>query len=161
MKRTAEIVLGIIGTFFNVIGIAFIGVMIRGISEVKNNEQFQDEIVKEFKSQQSNDPQLQDIDVQIFTDGMEKIINFSGVFGWLIIACFIISLIIGVVATVKVAKVKDKKANFAGSMFLIAGVLAGILSLTSIIYYIAAIVCFVRKPKEVFDDTSNQNASAL
>ncbi|WP_186731293.1 DUF4064 domain-containing protein [Rummeliibacillus suwonensis] len=161
MKRTAEIVLGIIGTFFNVIGIAFIGVMIRGVSEVKNNEQFQDEILKEFKSQQSNDPQLQDIDIQTFTDGMGTIINFLGVFGWLIIASFIISLIVGVVATVKVVKVKDKKANFAGSMFLIAGVLAGILSLTSIIYYIAAIICFVRKPKEVFDDISNQNASAL
>jgi len=31
-------------------------------------------------------------------------------------------------------------------LFIVAGVLSGIISLTSILFYIAAIMCFVRKP---------------
>lgn len=161
MKRTVEIVLGIIGSFFNVIAIAFIGIMVKGVSEINNNTQFQDELVEEFKMKLSNDPQFQEIDIQQFAESMVSVINYLGPFGWFIIVCFIISLIVGIVAMVLAVQAKDKKATFAGIMFLVAGVFAGIISLTSIVYYSAAIICFVRKPKVEVNDSTTQDTSVI
>lgn len=160
MKRTAEIVLGIIGTVFNIIAIVMMGIIVRVVSEVKNNTQLQDELVAEFKAQLTNDPQFKDTDVQTFADSMISAINFLGPFGWFIIICFIISLIAGIVGMVLVVRTKNR-ATFAGSMFLVAGVFAGIISLTSIVYYIVAIMCFVRKPKAEEDNATYPDSSAI
>ncbi|MGX9136262.1 DUF4064 domain-containing protein [Rummeliibacillus sp. JY-2-4R] len=149
MKRTVEVVFGIIGSLFNVIAIAFLGIMLAGMSQLKNNTQIQDELVTQFENEFSKDPQFQEVDVQSFSDSMMSVINSFGPLGWFINICFIISFVLGIIAMVSVVRAKEKKANFAGAMFIVAGVLAGILSPTSIIYYIAAIICFVRKPKIV------------
>jgi len=121
---------------------------------LQNNQQAQDEMFAEFEKQFSEDPQLQDLDMQSFSDSMLTIINGFGPFSWFIIVCFIISLIVGIIAMVNVARVKDKKANFAGAMFIVAAVFSGIISITSIVYYIAAIICFVRIPKEEKKDST-------
>lgn len=160
MKRTIEIVLGSVGTIFNLIAIAIMGLMVKLVSEIKNNAQVQDELVAEFKNQLTNDPQFKDTDIQTFAESMVSAINFLGPFGWFIIICFIISVVAGIVGIVQIVKRKNK-ANFAGIMFLVAGVFAGILSLTSIVYYIAAIMCFVRKPKAEASDETYPNSSVV
>ncbi|MGG0658177.1 DUF4064 domain-containing protein [Rummeliibacillus pycnus] len=154
MKRTVEIVFGIIGSFFNILAIGFMGLMMIGMTELKNSAQTQDDLIAEFENQFSTDPQLQDIDMQSFTNSMNSIIHGFGPFGWFTLICFIISLVLGIIAMVQVYRAKDKKANFAGAMFIVAAVFAGIISPTSIVYYIAAIICFVRKPIEEISDTT-------
>ncbi len=149
MKRTVEVVFGIIGSLFNALAITFMGIMLAGMNQLKNNTQIQDELVSQFENEFSKDPQFQDIDVQSFSNSMMSVINSFGPLGWFIIICFIISFVLGIIAMVSAVRAKEKKANFAGAMFIVAGVLGGILSPTSIIYYIAAIICFVRKPKVV------------
>ena len=159
MKRTIEIVFGVIGSLFNIIAIGFMGLMVIFMNGFQNNTQAQDELIAEFEKQFSEDPQFQTIDMQSFSDSMLSVINGFGPFAWFIIICFIISFIVGIIAMVQVARAKDKKANLAGTMFIIAAVFAGILSPTSVIYYIAAIICFVRKPKvEVSDETYNEQS---
>lgn len=160
MKRTTEIVLGIIGTVFNMIAIAIMGIIVRVVLEVKNNTLLQDELVEEFKTQLTNDPQFKDTDIQTFAESMVSAINFLGPFGWFIIVCFIVSVIAGIVGIVLVVRTKNR-ATYAGSLFLVAGVFAGILSFTSIIYYIAAIMCFVRKQKEEENNATYSNSSVV
>ena len=63
---------------------------------------------------------------------------------WLIIIGLIISLILTIIGIVNIWKNKNPK--LAGTMFIIAGLSAGILSLTSILLYIAGILCFTKKP---------------
>lgn len=154
MKRTVEIVFGIIGSFFNVIAIASMGLMVVGINELKNNTQFQNEMITEFERQAKDNPESSQMDVQTFTTNTNLIMNNFGPLFWFILICFIISLILGIIAIIQAVKAKDKKANFAGGLFIAAAVLAGFLSPTSIVYYIAAIICFVRKPKEGIDGES-------
>ncbi|WP_397536387.1 DUF4064 domain-containing protein [Rummeliibacillus pycnus] len=161
MKRTIEIVFGVIGSFFNIIAIGFMGLMLVFINEFQNNTQAQDEFIAEFQKQLSEDPQFQDVDMQSFSDSMLSIINFFGPTAWFIIIFFIISFIVGIIAMVQVARVKDKTANLAGAMFIIAAVFAGILSPTSLIYYIAAIICFVRKPKVEVSDSTYSDQSVI
>ncbi|MFJ8263696.1 DUF4064 domain-containing protein [Rummeliibacillus sp. NPDC094406] len=161
MKRTIEIVSGVIGSFFNIIAIGFMGIMLIFVNEFQNNTQAQDEFIAEFEKQLSEDPQFQDVDMQSFSDSMLSIINFFGPTAWFIIICFIISFIVGIIAMVQVARAKDKTANLAGAMFIIAAVFAGILSPTSLIYYIAAIICFVRKPKVEESDSSYSEQSVI
>ncbi|MGM9966370.1 MULTISPECIES: DUF4064 domain-containing protein [unclassified Rummeliibacillus] len=160
MKRTIEIVLGSVGTLFNLIAIAIMGLIVKLVSEVKNNTQLQDELVTEFKNQLTNDPQFKDTDIQAFAESMVSAINFLGPFGWFIIICFIVSVVAGIVGIVQAVRTKNR-ANFAGSMFIVAGVFAGILSLTSIVYYIAAIMCYVRKPKAESSDVTYPNSSVI
>ena len=63
---------------------------------------------------------------------------------WLIIIGLIISLVLTIIGIVNIWNNKNPK--LAGIMFIIAGVFGGILSLPSILLYIAGILCFTKKP---------------
>ena len=152
MKRTGEIVLGVIGSIFNVIGIIGLLFLMIGASGFMNSsdyELFMDQMQMELQ----NDPTLTADEAQVAADMMPAIFDAIGVFGWVFLVILIISLILAVIAIVKVSKNRSPKA--AGALFIIAGLFAGILSLTSILFYIAAIMCFVRKPP-VQDDFMDQ-----
>lgn len=143
MKRTGEIVLAVIGSVFNVIGIIALLFMMIGAAGFINSPDyalFMDQVEMELQ----NDPTLTAEDAQLISDMMPAIMEGIGVFGWILLVTLIISLILAVIGIVKVNKNRSPKA--AGVLFIIAGLLAGILSLTSILFYIAAIMCFVRKP---------------
>lgn len=147
MKRTGELVFGIIGSLFNLIAISFVGLLVVSMSSVSVNEQFQNELVTEMEKNYANNPNLQDIDPQSFADTVVAFTDGFGPFGWFFIVCFVISLVLGIVACIQAYKAKNKKANMAGWLFIVAAIFAGIISFTSFAYYIAAIICFVRKPK--------------
>lgn len=141
MKRTAEKVLAIISAVFTgiavILGFVWLSVFNNAITdplfleEVKNG-------VLELEAEDVNPADLEmmfestDILTEIMTD-----------FSWAIIIAFIISFILTVIGTVCIWN--NKKPKLAGTMFILGGLLAGIISLTSILLYIAGILSFVRK----------------
>ncbi|WP_252504550.1 DUF4064 domain-containing protein [Sporosarcina sp. Marseille-Q4943] len=130
MNRTAEKVLSIIAVIMTAIGIifGFFGMAI--LYMAKNDPAFVLE----------TDPSLTQADI----DMMIPVFDLLGGFMWFIIIAMIISVVLNIVGIVNIWK--NKNAKLAGIMFIIAGVLGGILSLPSILLYVAAILCFTKKP---------------
>ncbi|WP_185908026.1 DUF4064 domain-containing protein [Psychrobacillus soli] len=136
MSRTGELVLGVISALFTVISIIALTFLVISGSAAFQDESFNAEIQQGLLT----DPALSGQDAEMFIDALPGM--FSA-FGWGIIIVFVISLVLNIIGIVAVTK--NKKPKLAGVMFILAGLFAGIISLTSILLYIAAIMCFVRK----------------
>lgn len=140
MSRTGEIILGVISSIFTLISIILLSLLVIGGSSIIQDET----IISEIEQEIMNDPTLATQDLELFPQGFDTFINLLSILGWGFVIALVISLILNIVGIVSVTKNKNPK--LAGIMFIIAGLLAGIISLTSILLYIAAIMCFVRKP---------------
>ncbi|SDK29447.1 DUF4064 domain-containing protein [Sediminibacillus albus] len=137
VKRTGEIVLGIIGAvlfcFFTLFGIV--------LFRLRNDEEFQQEMEK-MLTQQS---------------GMEKIGDFTQIMNsgaWFLIISSLIAVILGIVAVVLIKG--NKKPKTAGILFIVTAVLSfivylGMSLIPALLYLIAGIMCLVRKPKKVIE----------
>ncbi len=135
MSRTAERVLGIIGIVFNAFSIAasiFGAVIFRMLN---TNADFRQELEMDFYS----DPTMTQGDI----DMVFSIFDAFGGFLWFAVIFFIISLVLNIIALINIWNNKNPK--LAGIMFIIAGLTAGVLTLTSILLYIAGIMCLTRK----------------
>ncbi|WP_342599269.1 DUF4064 domain-containing protein [Psychrobacillus sp. FSL H8-0483] len=139
MSRTGEIVLGVISAIFSVISIISLSLLVIGGSATFQEAEFSNILEQEIL----NDPTLAE-DPEVIAQGVDTFINLFTVLGWGFVTLIVISLVLNIVGIVFISK--NKKAKLAGIMFILAGVFAGILSPTSILLYIAAILCFVRKP---------------
>lgn len=136
MSRTAEKVISILSVVLTAIGV-FISFAAMAVfnylkSDTLIKEEFEAEILL--------------IDPTITPENIEVIYGAMGVMGgfmWLIIISLIISLILTIIGIVNIWKNKNPK--LAGTMFVIAGLTAGIISLTSILLYIVGILCFTKK----------------
>lgn len=145
VNRAGEKVLGIIGIVFNILAIALIGFGMASYSSVQGTPEFQQYIEDEIMA----DPAFSNPEeAQMVIDMMSSSFN---IVGWVLIALLALSTIFAIVALVNLRK--RGKASMAGVFFILAGLFAGLLSLTSILFYIAAIMCFVRKPRA----SNNQN----
>lgn len=143
INRTAEKVLSIISAVFSVIGIIFSFVIMTFYNFLKS-----DPVIREdFEAEMLADPTINPEDIELFYG----IFNFLGGLIWLIIISLIIGLILTIIGIVNIWKNKNPK--LAGIMFIIAGLFAGIISLTSILLYIAGILCFTKKTPKT-DETS-------
>lgn len=136
MNRTAERVLSIIavvltgiGTILGFAGIAFFNL-------IKNDPTVRQEIEMEMMT----DPTLSPSDM----DAVFAAFDVFGGFLWVIIIFMILSVILNIIGIVNIWN--NKNAKLAGIMFIIAGLMGGILTLPSILLYIAAILCFTKKP---------------
>ncbi|WP_185959540.1 DUF4064 domain-containing protein [Planococcus salinarum] len=138
ISRTGERVLGIIGIVFNVIGIILLAWLITSIDNLEGTSEFE-----QFQQEMMNDPAFEGSpeEAQMV---MEFVMDSVGIFGWAIVALLVLSTIFAIVALINLKKTRS--AQLAGIFFILAGLMAGVLSLTSILFYIAAIMCFVRKP---------------
>lgn len=146
ISRTGEVVLGIIGAVFNVIAIILVSLLV-----INGSTALQDEEFKTIMEQDMlNDPQLTAEEAEQALGFVEVFVDLFGVIGWAAVVAFVISLIFNILGIVFVSK--NKKPKLAGIMFILGGIFAGIISLTSIILYVAAIMCFVRKPPVKFED---------
>ena len=136
MNRTAERVLGIIGLVFTVFGLisAVLGAIL--FQFLNADPDFRSEIESEIIT----DPNVSTADVDMFF----SLFNAFGGFMWLIVIFFVISLIVTIVGLVNIWNSKNPK--LAGIMFILGGLTAGILSLTSILLYIAGILALTKKP---------------
>lgn len=142
MSRTAEKVLSIIavvltgiGTIFGFLGIAFFNL-------IKNDPSVRQEIEMDLMT----DPSFSPSDVE----AVFQVFDVFGGFLWVIIIFMIISIVLNIVGIVNIWN--NKNAKLAGIMFIIAGVLGGIVSLPSILLYVAAVLCFTKKPPLQEDD---------
>ncbi|MDI2586010.1 DUF4064 domain-containing protein [Psychrobacillus sp. NEAU-3TGS] len=146
MSRTGEMVLGVISAVFTII--AIIGVSFLVIS---GSAAIQDESVKsDIQQEILNDPNFTGEEAEMVVQFLDVLPGMFSTFGWGFVIVLVISLVLNIVGIVAVTK--NKKPKLAGAMFIIAGLFAGIISLTSILLYIAAIMCFVRKgPAQLTD----------
>lgn len=147
MKRTGEMALGIIGSVINVLVIILLAVMIIGISTFANDSTFTDELLSDVQ----NDPTLSSGEIEALTTFIDNMPTYINSFGWFGVALLVVSLALGILGVVYIRK--SDKQKVAGTFFILAGVFAGIISVTAILFYIAAIMSFVRKPKVEEIDT--------
>ncbi len=137
MSRTAEKVLSIISVVLTTIGVFISFASLALFNYLKSDPLIQDEFEAEMLLM---DPTLTPEHIEV----MYGAFGVIGGFMWLIIISLIISLILTIIGIVNIWKNKNPK--LAGTMFIIAGLTAGILSLTSILLYIVGILCFTKKP---------------
>jgi hypothetical protein len=137
MKRTAEKVLSIISALLTAVGVFLSFGLLALFNYLKSEPTFRGDFELEMMT---FDPTITPADVDVIYSNFFLIGNFI----WLIIISFIISLILTIIGIVNIWNNKNPK--LAGIMFIIAGVTAGILSLTSILLYIAGILCLTKKP---------------
>lgn len=142
MNRTAEKVLGIIGLVFTVLGViaSIFGAVI--FNMFSTNPDFRTEMEMEFYS----DPAMTPADI----DMIFNIFDTLGGFLWLGVVFLVISLVFTIIGLVKIWNNKNPK--LAGIMFILGGLTGGILSLTSILLYIAGILCLTKKPKTTYPE---------
>ncbi|WP_117161674.1 DUF4064 domain-containing protein [Paraliobacillus sp. X-1268] len=138
MKRTAEVVLGIIGA----LAYGFLAVIGGIIVWLQSNE----DVARGFyDDMMSQSPELELPDYQVFLDSF-------GTTGIILLIGSILAIAVGVVAMVLLRG--NKKPKVAGIMFIVTAVLVAVISLgTGVIagafYLIAGIMCLVRKPKQL------------
>jgi len=140
MSRTGEIVLGVISAIMTLLSIILVTVLVVSGSSILKEEAVTDQFLSDIAS----DPNMTETDVQLINDNMDVVIDAFSLFGWVFIIILVISLILNIIGIMSISK--NKNSKLAGIMFIIAGIFAGIISPTSILLYIAAIMCFVRKP---------------
>lgn len=137
MKRTAEIVLTVIGIILNILMIAGVYIL---------NALFSDEQVREdFEREMQNDPAFADAGLDIA--GFYDILSGVGIYFNVVV---IISTILSIIAVVVVRG--NRKPKLAGGLLLGSAVLVGLGTLLfgwlpSLLFLIAGIMCFARKPK--------------
>lgn len=136
MKRTAEKVLGIVSAIFTGLGIVMLG----GLLGLFNLMQNDPEIRGEFEAQLYLTPDMTQADVDTFL----SMFNLVGGFMWLAIIFAAVSLLLTIIGLVKIWN--NSNAKLAGILFIVAGLLGGIVSLPSILLYIAGILCLTKKP---------------
>lgn len=134
MKRTVEIILGVIGIITYGLITALGGFMLF----MKNNSE---ELFQEFTNQ----------DTGMGLSDFEATIDVLGAGGWLFIITSILAAILGVIAIFLVKG--NKKPKTAGAIFIIvcflgAFVTVGLGIIPGIFYLLAGIMCFVRKPSQ-------------
>lgn len=136
MKRTAEKVLGIISAILTGLGIVMLGGLLGVFNIMKNDPGIQGELEAELYLS----PEITPNDV----DTILSMFNLVGGFMWLAILFAAVSLLLIIIGLVKIWN--NSNAKLAGILFIIAGLLGGILSLPSILLYIAGILCLTKKP---------------
>ncbi|MBM7599667.1 cytochrome bd-type quinol oxidase subunit 2 [Virgibacillus halotolerans] len=134
MKRTGEIVLGVIGAIFYGLGALFGVIMLF----LKNQQDFLREIYE--------DPEFADV------FDFNSLVNSLAAGGWTLIITSLIALILGIIAIVFIKG--NKKPKAAGIIFIVTAVVITIVTfgaaiLPGIFFLIAGIMCLVRKPQTV------------
>ncbi|AQU80710.1 MULTISPECIES: DUF4064 domain-containing protein [Planococcus] len=141
MKRTAEIVLAVIGALGYVFTAALGGFMIW----LQNNKGLMEEVFNETIEQ---NPELGMSDMEVMLDAL-------GTGGWLFAIASVVAVILGIVAIVFLKS--NKKPVVAGIIFIATAVIVAIVTsgagiLAGLFYLIAGVMALVRKPKQVIEE---------
>ncbi|MFT8321992.1 MAG: DUF4064 domain-containing protein [Bacillus sp. (in: firmicutes)] len=142
MKRTGEIVLGVIGVILS--ALFFIGGIC--VIALQYNEKLQGELTKTLEEAGTSSTEI-----QVFFDAIA-----SG--GWIISIAAFLTVILGIIAIVCVKK--NRKPKVAGVLFILSTLLIviptfGVGFLPAALFLIAGIMSFVRKPKDSFHANSS------
>lgn len=136
VSRTAERVLAIIAIVLSVIGAA--GTVLLGVffKMGMQNPQIMEEMRREIMREESLS--AAEFDIAINTIGSLQFVL------WIAAAAAAVSIVLAIIGTVKLRS----NVKTAGTLFIVSGLLAGILTLPSILLYIAGILCFVKKDQQ-------------
>ena len=139
MKRTGEVILGIIGA----LSFAVVAAIGGGLVWLVGNDEFYDEFIAEMQAQ---DPELYG-DLGGMTEAMS-----SG--GWSMVVVSVIAIILGIVAMILLRG--NKMPKVAGIIFIVVAVVGTVATVFlgffgGLFYLIAGIMCLVRKPKPVIE----------
>ncbi|MFL8936716.1 DUF4064 domain-containing protein [Rossellomorea oryzaecorticis] len=135
VKRTGEVVMGIIGivlsALFSIIGI------------VTNMSIDDPMVMEEMEKMIESDP-------AITTQDSSFIIGIAESMGWYLILIGVIASILGLIAVLTI--VKNRKPILSGIMFILAAIVIGVGTIgfgfiPGLLFLIAGIMAFVRKPK--------------
>ncbi len=137
MNRTAEKVLGIISALLITFGLLIIISLTVFFNMNKENPVFIEAMMTDFE----NDPSTMIIEPEMLV----SFLNLLGGVMWFGVALSVISLILTILGLKYIWKNDNPKR--AGILFIITGVLSGIISIPSILLYIAAILALTKKPK--------------
>lgn len=140
MKRTAEIILGIIGA----VGYAFMAALGGFMLWMQNNRDVMEEMMTG-----TGDPTT-DFSMEEF----EAMMDVLGTGGWVLLASSIAAIILGIVAMVLLKG--NKKPMIAGIIFIATAVIVAFITggagiIAGIFYLIAGIMCLVRKPQTTLE----------
>ncbi|ANU09637.1 hypothetical protein A1A1_16550 [Planococcus antarcticus DSM 14505] len=140
MKRTVEVVLGIIGALVYALTAALGGFMVW----LQNNRDILEESLNETAEQNT----------EIGTGDVEAMIDALGTGGWLLAIASVVAVILGIVAMVLLKG--NKKPMVSGIIFIATAVIVAIVTggagiIAGIFYVIAGIMCLVRKPKQMIE----------
>lgn len=136
INRTAERVLSIIAAIFTGIGLVVSVVVALFMSAAVSEPGFQDEMREIMSGDGTFTPS--EVDVMI------GLVDSFHVFIWIAVIAAFISLVLNIIGTIKIWNNSSPKA--AGILFVVAGLFGGIISLPSILLYIAGILCLTKKP---------------
>lgn len=134
INRTAEKVLAIIAAVFTALGMALLLLLGFFFNVASNDLEMIEQLRAEIIGQGTFS--LEEVDMYM------EFFNSFGVFIWIGVAVTCISLVLTIIGLVKLRS----QAKVAGTLFIVAGLINGILSLTSILLYIAGIMCITKKP---------------
>ncbi|MUV38327.1 hypothetical protein JNUCC1_02165 [Lentibacillus sp. JNUCC-1] len=135
MKRTAEVILSIVGAVVYA-GLAIVGIFIRMIG---SNEDIKNDVTSEMINE---DPTMSAQEVN-------DLLDVVGGLGWYVIVVSIIAIILGIVAMFMLKGNKMPKA--AGIILIVTAVISTIATafmglFCALFYLIAGIMALVRKP---------------
>ncbi|MCA1058755.1 DUF4064 domain-containing protein [Rossellomorea aquimaris] len=142
VKRTGEVIMGIIGivlsALFSIIGI----VMNMGMSSP--------DVMSQIEEGMQSDPNLQDSGMT--AGDMNTIMEAAESMGSYLVILGIIASIIGIIAVLTI--VKNRKPVLSGILFIIAALVIGLGTIgfgfiPGLLFLIAGIMAFVRKPKKI------------
>ncbi|WP_301108518.1 DUF4064 domain-containing protein [Sporosarcina sp.] len=136
INRTAERALSITAAIFTGIGLAGSVLVALFMSAAVSEPGFQDEMRGVLSGDGTFTPS--EVDVMI------SMVDSFYVLIWIAVIAAFISLVLNIFGTIKIWNSSNPKA--AGILFIVAGLFGGIISLTSILLYIAGILCLTKKP---------------
>ncbi|EAF5217125.1 DUF4064 domain-containing protein [Listeria monocytogenes] len=148
IKRTGEIVLAIIGLILSVLAQAFIAVigllMISGSKGKEGLTTFYNNYYKTMTEWEIPKKEIPDPD---------RVLDFVQTLSWTALTGGLITLVLGGFGIYYI--LKNKKPAFAGYLFLAAGIVSLLFTalisfIPALLLLVAAILCFVRKPKSTF-----------
>ncbi|AXI00309.1 DUF4064 domain-containing protein [Sporosarcina sp. PTS2304] len=134
INRTAEKILSIIAAIFTFFGMAMLIVFGFFLNMAGNDPN----TMEQFREVMLADGTLSVSELDMFMEFFDVFAMFI----WVGVAVALIGLVLNIIGLVKLRT----NAKAAGTLFIIAGLFNGILSLTSILLYIAGILCFTKKP---------------
>lgn len=140
MKRTAEVVLTIIGALGFVFIAAIGGIMIW----LQNNRGIMEESFNEMAAETP----------EIGMGDLDEMLNMLGTGGWFLAVASVVAVILGIVAMVLLKG--NKKPVVAGIILIATAVIVSFVTggagiLAAVFYLIAGIMALVRKPKIVIE----------
>lgn len=140
MKRTAEVVLAIIGA----LGFAFTAAIGGMMIWLQNNRGIMEE---SFNEMAAETPEMGMAD-------LDEMLNMLGTGGWFLAVASVVAIILGIVAMVLLKG--NKKPVVAGIILIATAVIVSFVTggagvLAGIFYLIAGIMALVRKPKIVIE----------